>query len=720
MLAALSVLLTAAAGSPAQNDAGAVKEPETWAVVVGISKYPKLPGGQQLQFADRDAIMFAEAIKKGGVKPDNVRLLTGPAATVASIKSAIGNWAARSAGKSDTVLIFFSGHGVYEQEFGEAYLLGYDSDPKDLYGSALSVSDINQALARRVNSRQVLILADAARRDFFYPDKGGAATATAFTQAFSQLANLRAGASAIIASGPGEFSREGQRWDGHGVFTKHLIDALAGGADRNANGVIAADELFDFLSARVAEDTSNKQHPWRGESALAQIILSRVGRQTSASVAATKGDPIIKSGEPQLAVSTKADTQNKPPSESAAAPASTPSTVPGRTEVIGHPTVIAKDTSATKPGPSINTRKGAGEGAVAARPKESVLTPTASPAPAMPAARREDPEADATRAAAAPRFESVNKDAAAASTPPTKPAVIPPTPAPVREERGNVQPRAIETSITVSRSEAAPPPLILQLEAAITSKNLFEPKSASAWDLYQRLASDQGAQANVARLKPLLAEALASYGRSIVSGDVRADNIADKVDDFKRAGQALGRARSLMPETRELTAYEKLSAAQALIALQFYDEAERALAQVQNAKLACIENAMGLLYQGKLDAYRAERAFKRAIELDAKWATPHYNLALIYRSQQGEASLSELEQAAALDPSNLVFIVALGDEYFTRQQWQRAAEAFRKAVALKPDDDSLHTRLGHALYSQGMQQEANREYQKARELRGKP
>jgi Flp pilus assembly protein TadD len=154
--------------------------------------------------------------------------------------------------------------------------------------------------------------------------------------------------------------------------------------------------------------------------------------------------------------------------------------------------------------------------------------------------------------------------------------------------------------------------------------------------------------------------------------------------------------------------------------LQFYDEAERALAQVQNAKLACIENAMGLLYQGKLDAYRAERAFKRAIELDAKWATPHYNLALIYRSQQGEASLSELEQAAALDPSNLVFIVALGDEYFTRQQWQRAAEAFRKAVALKPDDDSLHTRLGHALYSQGMQQEANREYQKARELRGKP
>jgi len=61
----------------------------------------------------------------------------------------------------------------------------------------------------------------------------------------------------------------------------------------------------------------------------------------------------------------------------------------------------------------------------------------------------------------------------------------------------------------------------------------------------------------------------------------------------------------------------------------------------------------------------------------------------------------------------------LGDEYFTRQQWKQAAEAFRKAVALKPADDNLHTKLGHALYSQGLQDEANREYEKARELRRK-
>jgi uncharacterized caspase-like protein/tetratricopeptide (TPR) repeat protein len=719
-LAAVFAVLAVAAIARAQNDAGAAKEPKTWAVVIGISKYPKVPGGQQLQFADRDAITFAEAIRKGGVMPENVRLLTGPSATVAAIKSAIGTWIARSAGESDTVLIYYSGHGVYEKEFGEAYLLGYDSDPKDLYGSALSVSDINQALGRRVHSRHVVIMADAVRRDFFDPDRDGASTATAFTQAFSQLTTSRAGVSAIIASGPGEFSREGQRWDGHGVFTKHLIDALAGGADRNGNGLIAADELFDFVSARVSEDTSNKQHPWRGESALAQVILTRVERRSPNSIASSKGQPVIKLAEPQQIASPKADKQNKPPSESTQPQPTTASTVAGRSEKIVPPAVIAKNSSAPKPNADIITRKDNGAGVEATRPKESVqatTTPARPRVPAPPEARK----VDTTRTTSTPQFEPGNKEVAIANAPPPpKPVLAPPSPAPVREDRSTVQPGRVETSISVSKPEAAPSPIILQLEAAITSKNLIEPKSASAWDLYQRLMSEQGTQADVARLKPMLAEALASYGRSIVGGDVRADNISDKVDDFKRAGQMLARARSLMPENQEVAAYEKLSAAQALIALQFYDEAERALTQVQSAKLACVENAMGLVYHGKLDTYRAERAFKRAAELDAKWGTPHYNLALIYRSQQDDTSITELEQAATLDPANPIFLITLGDEYFTRQQWKRATDTFRKAVALKPADDSFHTKLGHALYSQGLQEEANREYQKARELRGKP
>lgn len=302
---------------------------------------------------------------------------------------------------------------------------------------------------------------------------------------------------------------------------------------------------------------------------------------------------------------------------------------------------------------------------------------------------------------------------------PPKPAVNPPIAVVVSPDGVANQPETLAASVPSARPDAAPSPLVLQLEAAIASRTLIEPRNASAWDLYQRMISEPGAAAEASRLKPALSEALIAQGRAIVSGDVRGDNISDKVDDFKRAGQMLARARTLSPDNADVAALEKLSAAEALISLQFYDEAERALAPLQTAKLAAVENALGLVYQGKLDTWRAERAFKRASELDSKWAAPHYNLALLYRSQQNQAALAELEAAAAKDQTNVNTITALGDEYFTHQQWTQAAEAFRKAVALKPSDDNLHTKLGHALYSQGLQDEANREYEKARELRRK-
>jgi tetratricopeptide (TPR) repeat protein len=301
---------------------------------------------------------------------------------------------------------------------------------------------------------------------------------------------------------------------------------------------------------------------------------------------------------------------------------------------------------------------------------------------------------------------------------PPKPTMNPPTAVSVSPDRSGSQPETLAASVPTRRIESAPSPLVLQLESAIKSNTLIEPRNSSAWDFYQRLTSEPEASADVARLRPMLAAALGEQGRAIVSGDVRGDNISDRVDDFKRAGQLFARARSLSNST-DVAALEKLSAAEALISLQFYDEAERALTQLQDAKLAAVENAFGLVYHGKLDSFRAERAFKRAIEIDPKWAAPHYNLALVYRSQQKQESLAELEAAAALDPNNVNVVAALAEEYFTRQQFKQSADTYRKAVSLKPSDDSLHTKLGHALYSQGLQDEANREYQKAKELRGK-
>jgi tetratricopeptide (TPR) repeat protein len=692
----------------------------TWAVVVGISKYQRLPGGQQLQFADRDATSFVDALRKAGSAGENIRALIGTEATAAAIKDAIGNWLARSASENDTVILFFSGHGFFEREFGESYILGYDSDPANPYIGALSVSEISQALKNRVRARRVLILVDAVRRDFFEPETGGAADASSFTKAFNELATSRSGASVMIASGPGEFSREGQRWGGHGVFTKHLIDALA--SDSNADGSTTADELVDYVKARVADDTSNKQNPWRSETPFADIIIARGERSGGKpGIAARSEQPQSPAGPARIT-----------PAETTATPTGEPGSKP---ETIAAPQRDAQrqrdepktDPDRTQTGPSPAASRPSEKTEVAvARPEiknpEPQPSQPAAVASAPPPARPRRPSPPGTSNVETPRQNQTppieHGEIAAANLPaPPRPLTTPPRVATVDAEPASSQPNAVASSVPTSSTEAAPSPLVLQIEALIASRNLVEPKSASAWDVFQRLNSDTSAEADVARLKPMLADALVDAGRGIVAGDVRADNVSDLVDDFKRAGQMFVRARSLSSQNSELGALEKLGAAEALIALQFYDEAERALGQLQAVKLAAVENAFGLIYQGKLDTFRAERAFKRAVELDPKWAAPHYNLALLYRGQQNEQALVELETAAALDSANVSLVVALGDELFAREQWQRAAETFGKAIALRPTDANLHTKLGHALYSQGLKEEADREYEKARQLR---
>jgi len=719
---------------------------KTWAVVVGVSKYQRLPGGQQLQFADRDAGSFADALMNAGVNGENIRRLIGADATASAIKAVIGNWLAISASDSDTVILFFSGHGVFERQFQESYLLGYDSDPRDPYTTALSVSEIGQALKTRVRARRVLILVDALRRDFFDPGSGGAADASGFTSAFNQLSMSRSGASVMIASGPGEFSREGQRWGGHGVFTRHLIDALSPGGDRNADGLITADELFDYVKARVAEDSSGKQHPWRGETPLADITVARAERSGAKPPASPKKDATAKPAAEEVA---RALPSNRTTTREPAAPKPQPSPPPAR-EAQAPPRDAASErepertapapapTAIAPPNHKTETPATKDKQVADAPPELKGVPPSPSPRPAAveptsdvstltkPSAPRPPRASPPAVVKVDPPRQTENRplgergELATANLPlPPRPVTTPPRVAPVVAEPVRSQPSDVASSVPASSVEAAPSPLALQIQALIASRNLIDPKNASAWDLFQRLNSESSGAAEALRLKPMLASALIDAGRGIVGGDVRADNVSDLVDDFKRAGQMFVRARSLSSQDAELGALEKLGAAEALIALQFYDEAERALAQVQNVKLAAIENAFGLVHQGRLDMFRAEQAFKRAVELNPKWAAPHYNLALVYRGQQNEQALAELENAAALDSSNATLLVALGDECFARQQWQRAAEAFRKAIAVRPSDDNLHTKLGHALYSQGLKEEADREYQKARQLRGK-
>jgi len=109
--------------------------------------------------------------------------------------------------------------------------------------------------------------------------------------------------------------------------------------------------------------------------------------------------------------------------------------------------------------------------------------------------------------------------------------------------------------------------------------------------------------------------------------------------------------------------------------------AERAL-QLDLA-LAEAHATLGLVYWAEYDLRRAEKEFRRAIELKPSYATAHqwYFWVLLSELRWDEA-LKEIEKAVELDPLSGIFINNLGQYYYSRRDFSKAAEKFKMAIEM--------------------------------------
>jgi uncharacterized caspase-like protein len=137
-----------------------------WALVVGIEKFqnPNIPA---LHYTGADASGLAAVLSDrsyGRFAPDHVTLLTDAQATTKGIKAAL-NLIARSAGPDDLVVIYVATHGSPRENMpgGVNYLITYDTDPSSidtLYGSALPMVELDEAVRSRFRANRVVILLD--------------------------------------------------------------------------------------------------------------------------------------------------------------------------------------------------------------------------------------------------------------------------------------------------------------------------------------------------------------------------------------------------------------------------------------------------------------------------------------------------------------------------------------------------------------------------------
>jgi serine/threonine protein kinase/tetratricopeptide (TPR) repeat protein len=116
-----------------------------------------------------------------------------------------------------------------------------------------------------------------------------------------------------------------------------------------------------------------------------------------------------------------------------------------------------------------------------------------------------------------------------------------------------------------------------------------------------------------------------------------------------------------------------------------------------DSTLAEAHTSLGnVLKEWKWDWRGAEKEFKRAIELNPKYATAHqwYSEDLMVEGRLSEA-LEEARTAAALEPASLIIQNNLGLQLLNTQNYQEAIPVLERAIELDPSHHSPHENLEH-------------------------
>lgn len=246
-----------------------------YALVVGVSKYrdPKIP---KLHLADKDAQVFGDFLETQNkvFRETKVTYLLNEKATKSEVEKYL-YYTLPKAGKEDTVILFFSGHGAFDPVRPKDFLfLSYDSEPDFLGTTAVKMSGLD--FLKGMNAERVLIIADACHAGAFSFLDMKPKTIVPSLDLFLQEAKNSTG-TAIISSGV----KEQISWEvpslKNSVFTHYLLEGLKGNADRDHDGVVTLNEAYQYAYQRTKEATKGYQHPQLEGKVVGAFPLSFVG-----------------------------------------------------------------------------------------------------------------------------------------------------------------------------------------------------------------------------------------------------------------------------------------------------------------------------------------------------------------------------------------------------------------------------------------------------------
>jgi hypothetical protein len=232
-LAAALTAVSAQAQNPPADDAASGES--YVAVVIGLNSYEHLPDDAELDFARSDAATVAGALKEHGGF-DVSFLLTDRDANRESIRETLRTKVAQLVGPKDTLLVYFVGHGL-GADLGIPTLLAHDSTLENGQEDGFEVGAFARDISTWTRAGRTILVTDAIHKNQLdgIPFYGPSA---------DQWPGLGPNTLVVSSSSAGEPARDGS-------FGPPFADALSGAADADADTVITAKELMDYLNTRM-------------------------------------------------------------------------------------------------------------------------------------------------------------------------------------------------------------------------------------------------------------------------------------------------------------------------------------------------------------------------------------------------------------------------------------------------------------------------------------
>ncbi len=136
-----------------------------------------------------------------------------------------------------------------------------------------------------------------------------------------------------------------------------------------------------------------------------------------------------------------------------------------------------------------------------------------------------------------------------------------------------------------------------------------------------------------------------------------------------------------------------------------------------DSKFAHPHNGLGNVYYDLKHHDEVIAEYQRAIELDPKYASPHNGLGNVYRDlKRHEEAIAEYQRAIELDPKWATPHNGLGNVYSDLKRHDEAIAEYQRAIELDPKWARPHDNLGDVYRDLKRHDEAIAEYQRAIEL----